>query len=44
MQERLGHTNISMTLDRYSQVIPGMQRQAADTLDAAVEAAGETAS
>ena len=36
VQERLGHANISMTLDRYSHVTPDMQRQAADTLDAAL--------
>jgi integrase len=33
VQERLGHANISMTLDRYSHVSPDMQRQAADRLD-----------
>ena len=36
VQERLGHSDISMTLNRYSHVVPGMQRQAADTLDAAL--------
>lgn len=40
VQERLGHADISMTLNRYSHVTPGMQRQAADALDAAVAAAG----
>jgi len=44
VQERLGHANISMTLDRYSHVIPGMQQAAADALDAALAAAGEAAS
>jgi integrase len=39
VQERLGHADISMTLNRYSHVTPGMQRQAADTLDAAMDAA-----
>jgi integrase len=34
VQERLGHADISMTLDRYSHVTPDMQRSAADTLDA----------
>jgi integrase len=29
VQERLGHANISITLDLYSHVIPGMQRDAA---------------
>ncbi len=41
---RRGHANIGMALDRYSHVIPGMQRQAADALDAAIEAAREAAS
>jgi integrase len=36
VQERLGHAGISMTLNRYSHVMPDMQRQAADTLDAAL--------
>lgn len=44
VQERLGHANIRMTLDRYSHVIPGMQRHAADALDAAIEAARRAAS
>jgi integrase len=39
VQERLGHSNISMTLDRYSHVTKDMQRQAADRLDALVNAA-----
>jgi integrase len=29
VQERLGHANISITLDLYSHVVPGMQRDAA---------------
>lgn len=41
VQERLGHANVSMTLDRYSHVTMDMQRQAADGLDAAL---GEAAS
>jgi integrase len=28
VQERLGHANISMTLDTYSHVLPGMQDRA----------------
>lgn len=44
VQERLGHANISMTLDRYSHVTQGMQRQAADVLDAALARAVEAAS
>lgn len=39
VQERLGHADISMTLNRYSHVTPGMQRDAADTLDAALNRA-----
>jgi len=34
--ERLGHADITMTLNRYSHVTPDMQRVAADTLDAAL--------
>jgi integrase len=34
VQERLGHADISMTLNRYSHVTPDRQRSAADTLDA----------
>ena len=41
MQEQLGHSSIKMTLDRYSHVSMGMQRQAADRLDQALEAAPE---
>jgi integrase len=36
VQERLGHSDISMALNRYSHVTPSMQRQAADTLDTAL--------
>jgi integrase len=35
VQERLGHADIAMTLDRYSHFTPHMQRSAADTLYAA---------
>jgi integrase len=35
VQERLGHADISMTLNRYSHVTPDMQRAAADVLDTA---------
>jgi integrase len=35
VQERLGHADISMTLNRYSHLTPDRQRQAAETLDAA---------
>jgi integrase len=33
VQERLGHSTISMTLDTYSHVIPGMQERAAADLE-----------
>lgn len=39
VQERLGHADISMTMNLYSHVAVDMQRQAADRLDAALEAA-----
>jgi integrase len=35
-QERLGHANISMTMDTYSHVMPDMQEQAAAAMDAAL--------
>ncbi len=44
VQERLGHADIAMTLNRYSHVTPSMQRQAADTLDMAMDAARTAAS
>lgn len=44
VQERLGHSNIAMTLDRYSHVTPGLQREAADMIAAALDAAREAAS
>ncbi|GAC1656448.1 MAG: site-specific integrase [Ktedonobacteraceae bacterium] len=33
VQELLGHTNISLTMDTYSHVLPSMQRDAMDDLD-----------
>jgi integrase len=33
VQERLGHSQISVTLDTYSHVLPTLQREAADKLD-----------
>lgn len=33
VQERLGHSSITLTMDTYSHVIPGMQDEAADKLD-----------
>lgn len=36
VQELLGHSTVSMTLDTYSHVLPGMQEQAARALEAAL--------
>ena len=36
VQVRLGHSDVSMTLNRYSHVTMDMQRQTADALDAAM--------
>jgi integrase len=33
VSERLGHANISITMDTYSHVMPGMQEAAARALD-----------
>ena len=33
VQERLGHSSISLTLDTYSHVIPSMQQEAAEKMD-----------
>ena len=33
VQERLGHSNISMTMDIYSHVLPSMEDEAADKID-----------
>ncbi len=33
VQERLGHASISMTLDTYSHVAPGLQQAAAEGFD-----------
>ena len=33
VQERLGHSDISMTLNTYSHVLPSMQEEAAEKLD-----------
>jgi integrase len=38
-QERLGHSSISITLDLYSHVLPGMQEDAVAKVDAALQAA-----
>lgn len=39
--ERLGHSKVGITLDLYSHVIPGMQEDAAATVDAALRAASQ---
>ena len=36
VQERLGHSSISVTLDVYSHVVPGMQELADLAIDAAL--------
>ena len=36
VSERLGHSTISITLDTYSHVLPGIQEKAAEKLDAAL--------
>jgi integrase len=33
VQEMLGHSTITLTLDTYSHVIPGIQKEAADSMD-----------
>ena len=38
-QERLGHSNVRITLDLYSHVLPGMQADAAAKVDASIRAA-----
>jgi integrase len=39
VQERLGHANIGITMDIYSHVMPGMQHEAANRVDAVLRAA-----
>ena len=34
VSERLGHAKISITMDTYAHVMPGMQKQAASRLNA----------
>ena len=40
IQERLGHASITMTLDRYGHLLPGLGDSLADALDSAYESAG----
>lgn len=42
-QERLGHSNVAITLDLYSHVLPGMQEDAAAKVDALIRPALDTA-
>jgi hypothetical protein len=35
VSERLGHSSIANTMDMYSHVMPGMQKEAADKIDKA---------
>ena len=37
VQERLGHSSVMVTLDIYSHVAPGMQRDATDRLARAID-------
>ena len=39
VSERLGHASIAITLDTYSHVIPALQEEAADKIDAGLRAA-----
>lgn len=39
ISERLGHSKVSFTLDRYAHLLPGMQEEAASKIDAAMKAA-----
>lgn len=43
VSERLGHATIGITLDTYSHLLPGMQQEAALTIDAALAAVGNGA-
>ena len=36
VMETLGHSNISVTMDTYTHVLPELQRQAADAMDRAL--------
>jgi integrase len=39
VSERLGHASIGITLDTYSHVMPGMQEEAAEEIDAGLREA-----
>jgi integrase len=36
MSERLGHSTVSITLDTYSHVVPGLQEEAVATMEGAL--------
>ena len=36
-QERLGHSSVSVTIDLYSHILPGMQAEAVSLVDAAMK-------
>ncbi len=40
VQELLGHANISITLDTYSHVLPGMREQTAAAIESTLSPAG----
>ncbi|HHY96353.1 MAG TPA: site-specific integrase, partial [Firmicutes bacterium] len=42
VQERLGHSSINITMDTYSHVLPGMQKEAALVLDSLFTGAAKT--
>ncbi len=39
VSERLGHSKVGLTLDTYSHVVPGMQEEAAQKIDAVLGSA-----
>ncbi len=41
VSERLGHSNINLTLDTYSHVLPNMQREATEKLERMLFAKGQ---
>ena len=41
--ERLGHSTVRLTQDRYQHVIPSLQRQAAKTIDSLPDQGSKTA-
>ena len=41
VQERLGHSTISITLDTYSHVLPGLQEKAASAFESILDAVDE---